>query len=301
MTEYEKLQGIAKEHDWNTVILVDKGWSSDKKYFIQDKHGDKLLLRVCDIENLDKKRREYENLCKISKLGINMSMPVEFGVCKENGFVYSLLTWIDGEDAEIKLPTLSEEEQYSIGKEAGEILKTIHSIPAPQSQEQWSTRFNRKIDTKLKSYFNCGIKMPCEDKVVQYIQDNRYLLEGRQQTIQHGDFHVGNLIVTEDNRIGVIDFNRYDFGDPWDEFNRMIFSAHASTSFAAGQIDGYFNNNVPDKFFKLMALYMAANALSSVYWAVPFGKKEIDVMLRNINEMLDYYDNFSTYVPKWYK
>lgn len=32
-----------------------------------------------------------------------MSRPVKFGICNNGHSVYSLLTWVNGEDAEIKL------------------------------------------------------------------------------------------------------------------------------------------------------------------------------------------------------
>ena len=46
----------------------------------------------------------------------------------------------------------------------------------------------------------------------------------------------------------MIDFDRFDFGDPWEEFNRIVWSAQVSTPFASGMIDGYFDNEVPDYF-----------------------------------------------------
>ena len=49
------------------------------------------------------------------------------------------------------------------------------------------------------------------------------------------------------------------FGDPWEEFNRIVWSAQVSTPFASGMIDGYFDNEVPDLFWKLLALYITTN------------------------------------------
>lgn len=57
------------------------------------------------------------------------------------------------------------------------------------------------------------------------MESNRYLLEGRPQTFQHGDYHVGNMIITKSRELGIIDLNRFDYGDPWEEFNR-IFGVH---------------------------------------------------------------------------
>lgn len=50
-----------------------------------------------------------------------------------------------------------------------------------------------------------------------------------------------------------------------------------------------------------MAVYIASNALSSVPWAISFGETEVENMLKNINNMLQYYDYFNTYKPTWYK
>lgn len=37
----------------------------------------------------------------------------------------------------------------------------------------------------------------------------------------HGDFHPGNLIYMRDGTIGVIDFNRWEVGDPYEEFYKL--------------------------------------------------------------------------------
>lgn len=111
---------------------------------------------------------------------------------------------------------------------------------------------------------------------------------------------MGNMVVTPSGELGIIDFNRMDYGDPWEEFNRITWCAGLSPLFASGRIHGYFNNNVPDLFFRLMALYIASNQLSSIHWAIPFGKEEVDDMVQRAEEVLEAYDYFQTYIPKWY-
>jgi len=32
------------------------------------------------------------------------------------------------------------------------------------------------------------------------------------------------MVIAADNGLFIIDFNRFDFGDPWEEFNRIVFS-----------------------------------------------------------------------------
>ncbi|MCP6429213.1 phosphotransferase, partial [Klebsiella pneumoniae] len=81
------------------------------------------------------------------------------------------------------------------------------------------------------------------DKILDYIEKTRYLLDTRPQTFQHGDYHIGNMIITNNYELGIIDFDRLDYGDPWEEFNRIVWCACASSVFAAGRINGYFEND----------------------------------------------------------
>lgn len=90
---------------------IEKGWSADRKYRVQLRDGKACLLRVSDLKEYDKKKREFELMEHIAALGVPMCRPVEFGICDEG--VYSLLEWIDGEDAEAVIPELSEDEQYT--------------------------------------------------------------------------------------------------------------------------------------------------------------------------------------------
>jgi len=289
-----------KNRTYKVVKEIKKGWSSDKKYFIQTIDNQKLLMRVSDIELLEAREIEFEYMKKLFNFGIPMSKPLQFGICKDSQHVYTLLSWIDGEDAEIILPKLTTEEQYNLGYNAGNLLRKIHSISAPTDCEDWNIRYNRKIDNKINNYNNCNIKIPNGDKIIEYIIANRHLLEIRPQTFQHGDFHIGNLILSNNNQVYVIDFNRSDFGDPWEEFNRIPFCARKSPAFAKGRIDGYFDNNVTDDFFKLMTLYICVNTISSIPWAIPHGEKEVETMLNIANQIMLWHDNMRSAIPAWY-
>lgn len=279
---------------------VNKGWSSDKKYYIETSDNRKLLLRVADISEYSKKETEFEMMKQIAALNVPMSQPVDFGICDNKTKVYSLLTWCNGEDAEIVLPRLTETEQYVLGVKSGEILRQIHQIKAPNDQEEWSSRFNRKTSNKIEKYKACGIRFDGDDKVIDYIENNRHLLIGRPQCYQHGDYHVGNMIISPNNTLSIIDFNRPDFGDPWEEFNRIVWSATVSPYFATGQLNGYFGGKPPTTFFKLLAFYISSNTLSSIYWSIPFGEGEVTTMLNQTRDVLAWFNNMQNPVPTWY-
>lgn len=237
---------------------------------------------------------------QVTALGVPMSRPLNFGICNGGENVYSLFTWCDGEDAGVVLPLLTETEQYELGIKSGKILRLIHSIPAPIEQEKWDVFFNRKTSDKIEKYKSCGIKIDGDDKIIGYIENNRYLLSHRPQCCQHGDYHVGNMIISPDNALSIIDFNRHDFGDPWEEFNRIVWSAAVSPHFATGQLNGYFGGRPPIEFFKLLAFYISSNTLSSIYWAITYGENEIVTMKSQAKDVLSWFDNMNNPVPIWY-
>lgn len=288
-----------KNFEFVSKTPVEKGWSGDKKYCAVTADGIKYLLRVSTIEQYDRKKSEFELMQRVAELGVPMCEALEFGICDEG--IYSVQTWIDGRDAEELLPELSEEEQYRYGFESGKILQKIHSIPAPEGIEAWEMYFNRKADRKIKMYEECTLKYENGDKFIEYVNAHRHLLQGRPRTYQHGDYHVGNMMIDKSGKLYIIDFNRNDFGDPWEEFNRIVWCAQAAPKFAAGMVDGYFEGDVPQEFWELLALYISSNTLSSLPWAIPFGEGEIATMTNQAADVLEWYDNMTNPIPTWYR
>ncbi len=290
-----------KLSDFQTLTPIDYGWSGDQKYRAVTADGTPYFLRITPRERNDRFTRLFEMQTAVAATGIPMCKPVAIGECAEG--IFAVHTWIDGVDAETNVPELPAEVQYRLGRNAGEYLTRIHSLPAPADQPNWEPRFNAKIDRKIKMYADCPIHFEGDHHLLRYIEENRYLLRNRPQTFQHGDYHIGNMMLTDaesDPQIVIIDFDRYDFGDPWEEFNRIVWCAQATPVFATGLVDGYFDGNVPMEFWRLLALYISSNMLSSVPWAIPFGEAEITTMLNQAKDVLAWYDNMKNPVPTWY-
>ena len=279
-------------------VFVDKGWSGDKKYCATTADGTKYLLRIAPVEKLERKRLEHERMQAVAALGIPMCMPMEFGICADGA--YSIQSWIDGVDAEEAVSKMDAKTQYAYGLDAGRILAKIHTLPAAADVPDWEARFNAKIDRKITMYENSPLKYEVDEPLLRYLRENRKLLANRPQSYQHGDYHVGNMMIDQAGRLIVIDFDKDDFGDPWEEFNRIVWSAQAAPSFASGMVDGYFGGEVPLEFWKLLALYISSNTLSSLPWAIPFGEEEIAVMRRQEQQVLEWYDDMKKTVPTWY-
>lgn len=76
-------------------------------------------------------------------------------------------------------------------------------------------------------YNECPIKFDRAQDMIAYIEYNRHLLADRPQTFQHADYHISNMMI-EKNKIIIIDFHRFDFGDPREEFNCIVWCVQLS-------------------------------------------------------------------------
>ena len=285
---------------WESVEPLNKGWSTDKKYIVKTKEGEKLLLRIADGSELEQKKKEYEIIGKYAKLGFDMSKPMDFGVCDDGAHTYMLLTWVEGEDLESALPKLSKEEQYELGRCAGTILRRIHDIPVEACDAPAQTKKEKKL-LQLSRYEDSAVRIQNDEIAVQYVKDNIDKLWLESPVYQHGDFHPGNLILTPEKKLGVIDFNRWEVGDPYEEFYKLeSFGVEVSVPYCIGQIDAYFEDKVPMTFWETLAVYVAHASLFSIKWAEKFGQEDVDGMVARCLAAMEHYDDFRRVIPTWY-
>lgn len=277
---------------------IRKGWSGDRKYRAETVSGEVFFLRISPMERYERRKGEFRRMQEAAALGIRMCDPIEFGACEEG--VYAIQRWIEGRDAEEVLQRMTGEQQYAAGLEAGQILKKLHTLPAPADAEDWAVRYSRKIDGKIAAYEKSPVKYDCGQLFLDYLAQNRSLLHGRPQCRQHGDYHCGNLMFDKQGKITVIDFDRDDWGDPWNEFNRIIWDGRAAPAFAKGMVDGYFDGAVPEEFWRLLALYLSCNMISSLPWSLDYGERELRIALENGQRVLDWFDNMTRLIPSWY-
>ena len=292
------LNDIIEKYNISFVEPLTKGWSKDKKYilFSQDK---KYLLRLSNISLYNKKKEQFELLKKIEKLDINCSRPVEFGKLDEEN-IYMILTYLEGESCEDVLPRLTNEEAYKLGIEAGQVLQKLHNIPVDTSNMSWKEKYKEKMPRKIKALKECKYKLPLEDFLIDYFISKSYLMEDRPLKFSHGDFHAGNMIVHK-GKIGIIDFDKNTISDPYDELKPFCWNVFKSEYFETGLINGYFNNKIPEDFFKILKYYSVESLISQLPWSVQFGEEDIKTAYKVYDAMLEWWGNFNLDVPTWYK
>ena len=278
---------------------IQKGWSSDQKYRVTGPEGTDCLLRISDPSRFEEKRKEFAIIRKYAALGLPMSQPLDFGRCRAG--VYMLLSWLEGEDLEEILPALSPERQYRLGREAGAILRKLHSLPLSPEDRPQTTKREKKL-RQLALYEQSQHRFPGDETAIAFVRENIGRIWLEPPVYQHGDFHPGNLIYQPDGAIGVIDFNRWEIGDPFEEFYKLqSFGREVSVPYAVGQIDAYFTDGVPEAFWTALAVYVAHAALYSIKWSERFGPDDVAGMMERCRMAFDDYDGFRSAVPRWYR
>jgi len=238
----------------------------------------------------------------MNKIGVRAPKPIEKGSFEELGVCYSLFSYIEGEDAKSLLPTCSVQEQYVIGFEAGKDLARIHAYPAPKVTKPWYERAMIKHYNYLEAYKTCGIKINNDEKIIQFIENNADYIKYRPNCLQHDDFHLENIIVQDKQFVGVIDFNGFDWGDPIHDYVKVaLFQREISMPFSIGQIQGYFENNIPKDFWLLYSIYVAMTIFSTVVWCLRVAPEQLDKMIERISVVLDDHKNFELLIPTWYE
>ena len=296
------IKKIQQNHIITTFEFINKGWSNDKKYYIETSEDKHMLLRVSDISEIDRKKAEYNMMERVYQLGVITPQPLGFGILEGVNYCYYLSSWLDGEDAETVLPLVSDTEQYVLGLKAGEMLQKIHNLPAPENAQEWGERFRYKMQARVDFYNANPIKSAFGDIIIRFLKENQNILDNRVQTFNHGDFNITNLIIMHDGQVGLIDFNYFnsDYGDPWWEFDSIPWGTEPSAHFYTGLIKGYFNGQPPSDFFKVFSYYLAYDALAALC-DTSIGEQGLpEDGRRHMENILRWFDYMNNPVPTWY-
>lgn len=293
---------LPEEFEDADVTEISAGMSGDGKFLLTTEDGRKLLLRLSGREKHALRKKEYAFIKHLNQAGIPMPKAAAFGTSADGNSVYMLVTWMEGEPAGDIVPGLPEDEQYALGRQSGRVLRRVHDAsPRGDTLPDWHDRYFAVLGPRLTAFEEEGEWFDGADRILAYIAQRAGLLYGRPQTGHHGDYHMGNMIVSRGGELSVIDWHTVDFqdgGDPWFEFNRVGAEVPA---FARGQIDGYFDGNVPQEFWQLFALYVAASAITSIVWAKHHAPEELPRIMALNHSVLEWFDGMQNPVPTWYR
>ncbi|QEE14510.1 aminoglycoside phosphotransferase family protein [Promethearchaeum syntrophicum] len=292
---------LPDEGKWAKISRLQRGYSPIRKYYLENHNRTTFLLQVAISSQIQLLSRVFKHIKYLFLQSVPVPEPISLKYSVNSQYLFGLFKWIPGNDAEYGISQYSPKIQYNLGIKAGKILSKIHTLPSLEKHNaEYGSEVN-KIQQKIEEYSKCGSKFQYDLSVKNFLLKNLQLVENRPVVIRHGDHNIANLIITPSHDIAFIDFGQLCYGDPWDDFNRMVYSWRVSPVFANGQVHGYFNENIPDTFLPIMAIYTARGLLGALPWAKNHGDETIKRVRSLIQQVLKSYNYFQNVQPEWYK
>lgn len=280
-------------------LFIDAGYSADRKYLVEGCDGRRYVLRVSSIEHRTARYFEFKSIGELCRQGVRCAETIRFGV--EQDVCFCLYTYVEGDSASDALPKLTENQQHEFGLQAGHDLRLIHQ--ALKTSEPVDERAIRegKFERFSSRLNELGISFEGQEVSERFVRDNVRRLEGRPVSFRHGDYHPGNLIAKDGEFSGVIDFNRCDWGDPYDDFYKTaFFGAPVSARYANGLIRGYFQGSPPDDFWPLYNVYVAATLPADIVWAEALFPEELPDAMMRVENITRTHDFVTGGPPEWW-
>ncbi|MFD2045498.1 aminoglycoside phosphotransferase family protein [Ornithinibacillus salinisoli] len=293
-----RIEQISYVKNANMIRKIEKGFSFDNKYIIDDTY----LLRTFLNENEKKRRQEFDYINIASNYSSFVPKGIEYNTLPEIEMSYMVLSYLPGTDGEEAIKDLTGTEQYNAGFLAGKELKNIHQVPAPRNYPSWYITKKKKSEKYLMELQQVNIEESIKELLATYIREHEDIMKDRPNTLQHDDFHPSNLLIHHRTFAGIIDFQRMDWGDPVHDLHKLgFFSKPISIEFTKGIIDGYHDNHVTDEFWRLYGLYSAMHVVSALVWGQRLSKEQYNKMKKYSFAVIKDHDNFNNSVPTWYR
>ncbi len=280
---------------------VTGGWSEDRKYCAETPSGERLLIRVSDSGAAGTKKQEFEMLKRFHDAGLPVPEPAVFGISDDGKYAYQILSWAEGREAKEVLPSLTEEEQYSFGREAGQILRRMQEIDRRPPSSDWADMYGARVREHVRAYRACGEVLAGEERYISFLEQHGSCLENRPLCLIHTDFQSDNMVISPEGKLQVIDFQGSGLADPYYALSGVMVSAETSPLFSIGEIHSFFPDGVPEDFWELSVFYTAAENIGAFPVAVRLGREEVEYSNRMSETVLDWYDGLHCFVPSWYR
>lgn len=144
-----------------------------------------------------------------------------------------IMARVDGETIPRKI---LRDEQFAgarpkLGRQCGEILARIHGLAPSGLPELRRMTAAKEIDELTRDYHSFEWPRPVFDLALRWLRDN-VPGESAQDTLVHGDFRHGNLIIGPDGVRAVLDWELAHFGDPMEDLGWICVN-----SWRFGEID----------------------------------------------------------------
>ncbi len=293
------LRGILAEHNIQVLHVepVTEGKAIEPSFRVQTnqcKYFAKFSLpkrfTQADIERFDAVNAKAGNIV--------LYVPFVSIECSDIGRQLNVYEWISGQNLRSKLALCSENDCCEYGYQAGQLLYSIHQLSFDSAMNSFDV-FNR-LKSCLNYIDSSGFTFGKAFEYRTYIESNYgILLRNIPCSFVHMDYKPKNMILTESGRIVVVDLDSSCVGDPWLDFYNMSFSLYRSKElFNSLLIRGYFDDRIPDTFWKYFKVLSAFSLIQNTAWLL---RRNDLSYIRQIEDYLcDSYFSFDSLIPMWF-
>lgn len=295
------IKTVTNNRKWKTYSKINLGYSDEIKYHVIDYKNKEYLIKIGSSNYYDRKQLVSRMLKKIANLPFRKPLDFNCGYFNEKNNVFSIQTWLDGDVLKDKINELPQTTKYMLGKIAGSCLKMIHKIELDPKDRIPLNLIRRRRAKKMLLYMNSNTKTNYDNILINFINDNINKINEFVPCYIHHDFHLNNLIVDKDLKLGIIDFDKAIVEDPiLDLVKIQMYDVNVNYQFCLGVLNGYFDKNIPNDFWLKYAVLTAYNCLTLSLWANNKGFSEILKVNKIVENILKEYDNFNNLIPNWY-
>ena len=191
--------------------------TKDNAYVLRRKPPGKLLPKAHAVD------REYKVITALYETDV--PVPKTYGLCEDDSVVgtpFFLMEYVDGKVYwDHMLPKCSPEERALIYKNKNKVIANLHSVDYKEvGLDGYGKSGNyvaRQVNTWTKQYLASETENIDEmNKLIEWLPKN--IPEDDETSVVHGDFRLDNMIYSNFDVIGVLDWELSTLGHPIADF-----------------------------------------------------------------------------------
>lgn len=292
---YDFLKHTQLFSDLKDIVSVDK--IAENKLKITSRLGKDYVFAYYDIKDHEAIESEQFIQGRLKDIGLAPLHIYEEGIMPDINKAYKVFEYRQEISLGEFLEVNSDSDCHKLGIAFGEVLKNFHQVKATEAVD-----WERKFLTKSNYLFYIhGLSEDIGENdyiLIDYIEANIHLTKNTPINLMHGKINEKNIRVYENNKLDLRGIKDIAYGDGVFDFVDINKLALYSEEFSRGVLEGYFDGNKPSrKFFRLLSLYEAYTVL---YNKVDSNSnKDHSLDEKEIEQILEMYDNFNELLPEW--
>ena len=279
--------------DTKKIKEIDK--ISNNKLRIRTDDNKDFVLGLYEIDDHDNIEKENYIIDRLRDIGMDPLEIYEDGLLPDIKKSYKIFDYRKEESLKDFLETCDEITKYNLGYKFGKILKKLHSIKI-NIDTDWEKEFRTKTNYLLYTHGNSEFKSDDDYILIDFIKAKIHLTKNTSSNLLYNNLNFKNIRVYDGDKLDLRAIKDFTYGDCALDFVEINKIAIYHKQFSKGVMDGYFDPSKPlRKFLRLLSLYQAYIVLSN-----KIHMDDIHNLSENeIKEILEMYDNFSTFIPSW--